>query len=206
MDEKLKSSSTKGQITHKRKVRNPPPQKKLSSLVSPGQMITFSLLVSKVDYATVSTLITRGKRGQCCYGRRSPVGVSTAGVSGLNSSLPPSFSISLSHTHTCSHVPPSISASFTLTLPPTRFFYLPTRPQIQLQSGCRGRQTQVQLKGILVHNMLGNCIMGVTSLQAELQCWPNAQPSALFYVLITHQVLQKITREKEGQHMCCTNF
>lgn len=71
-------------------------------------MITFGLLVSKVDYATVSTLITRGKRGQLCHGRRSPVGVSTAGVSGLNSSLPPSFSLSDTHTHALMSLPQSL--------------------------------------------------------------------------------------------------
>lgn len=201
MDEKLKSSSTKGQITHKRKVRNPPPKKKLSSLVSPGQMITFSLLVSKVDYATVSTLITRGKRGQRCYGRRSPVGVSTAGVSGLNSSLPPSFSLSLSHIHMLSC--PSLNLCFIHPDSSSHTFLLFThetpnsitvRVPWEADSGAAERHSHTQHVGQLHHGS------DFTAGRAT------AQPSALFYVLITHQVSQQITREKEGQHMCCRNF
>lgn len=108
-------------------------------------MITFSLLVSKVDYATVSTLITRGKRGQRCYGRRSLVGVSTAGVSGLNSSLPLSLSLSLTHTHALMSLPQSLLHSPWLFLPHVSSIY-PRDPKFNYSQGAVGGRLRCSWK------------------------------------------------------------
>lgn len=111
-------------------------------------------------------------------------------------------SLFLSHTRTHSDVPPSVFASFILTLPPTHLLYLPKRAQIQLSSGSSGRQTQLcRYKGVLICNM--SSIKGVPSLEAKATALTkNINRNAAVSVLITDEAWQEISCKKGEQHMC----
>lgn len=104
---------------------------------------------------------------------------------------------------------PSIFASFIFSLPPTHLLHPPKRPQIQLPPGSSGRQTQLHRsswKEILICNMSSIFIMGVTSLQAELQRWPKTEPGwkATISDLIKRWSMAENTRKVE-QRMWCSS-
>ncbi len=106
------------------------------SSVAPGQMKPSGLLSSMVSYATVPTLFMRA-RGVCIV-RSIPFQQTYVQLGLLAWDFPLFLFFS-----PFSRVPPSIIASFTLTLPPTHLLYLPKRLQIQLLAGSSGRQTQL---------------------------------------------------------------